>query len=366
MLEAFRRAFVEYQPVARQLSNPAGFRFCSEVVSVASFIRWLFPVGFEAAGFCFNSAKRSRNATVLNREIVRIIVSNHFHDTLWMAAGQEPSSLTNSGDAPPESLSAASLFNAHIQRSQNRVPVVPRVVSRTKLIGFGLEWWRQLRGNGCHHARSKDQHRKESTIHEAAPRSSPNASGLKLAFAILALASGCYAQIASNIAVSCPSPGTQAAITWTQTVPLYARIDTVPPGAVWPPSPNFVQQHFNGTGPQMWSVPVTPGKWMTYLTAPNPDGSWAQTMPVNFTCIAPPSTQGVIVDAETPAGAIDGVNAIFTLAVAPNPASSLVLFQNGLRLRVGDDYNLSGNTITFLPGAIPKIRDTLVASYRHP
>ena len=50
---------------------------------------------------------------------------------------------------------------------------------------------------------------------------------------------------------------------------------------------------------------------------------------------------------ETPGGVINGVNQVFTLAAAPSPAESLVLFLNGSRLQVGVDYTLSGTTITF-------------------
>src|SRR5262245_26122168 len=38
------------------------------------------------------------------------------------------------------------------------------------------------------------------------------------------------------------------------------------------------------------------------------------------------------VDGESPAGVIDGVNSVFTLANAPNPAASLQLFRNGQKL----------------------------------
>jgi hypothetical protein len=71
-----------------------------------------------------------------------------------------------------------------------------------------------------------------------------------------------------------------------------------------------------------------------------------------------------VIDNETLAGTIDGVNAVFTLANAPNPPGSLAVYRNGVRLRAGFDYTLSTNTITFLAGAIPRTGDSLVASYR--
>lgn len=51
-------------------------------------------------------------------------------------------------------------------------------------------------------------------------------------------------------------------------------------------------------------------------------------------------------DAETPSGAINGSNVTFTLANAPNPAASLILFLNKVLQIQGTDYTLSGATIT--------------------
>lgn len=70
------------------------------------------------------------------------------------------------------------------------------------------------------------------------------------------------------------------------------------------------------------------------------------------------------VDTETPAGTMDGVNASFTLAQVPNPAGSLALYRNGMRLKSGLDYTISANAITFNTGYRPQPGDTLVCSYR--
>jgi hypothetical protein len=53
---------------------------------------------------------------------------------------------------------------------------------------------------------------------------------------------------------------------------------------------------------------------------------------------------------EGPSGQINGVNETFTVAHAPSPAGSLRLVLNGLTLHsgAGNDFTLSGNTITFL------------------
>ncbi len=69
-------------------------------------------------------------------------------------------------------------------------------------------------------------------------------------------------------------------------------------------------------------------------------------------------------DQEIPSGVIDGVNTVFTLAFAPSPALSLVLVRGGLTQKQGDDFTLSGLTITFT-GSIPLFGDELVAWYRY-
>lgn len=70
-------------------------------------------------------------------------------------------------------------------------------------------------------------------------------------------------------------------------------------------------------------------------------------------------------DEETPTGAMDGVNSIYSLSAAPNPATSLQLFKNGALQRPGIDYTLSGGAITFAGAAIPRTGDSLLAFYRY-
>lgn len=67
---------------------------------------------------------------------------------------------------------------------------------------------------------------------------------------------------------------------------------------------------------------------------------------------------------EVPAGTIDGSNPGFTLANTP-VAGSLKLYKNGLRLQLGNDFSLSGNTITYLSGQVPQVGDTHLADYRY-
>jgi hypothetical protein len=70
------------------------------------------------------------------------------------------------------------------------------------------------------------------------------------------------------------------------------------------------------------------------------------------------------VDEETPSGAINGVNTVFTLAQTPSPSTSLAVYRNGLRMTSGVDYTLSGAVITFMAGLGPQSSDTLICSYR--
>ena len=82
-----------------------------------------------------------------------------------------------------------------------------------------------------------------------------------------------------------------------------------------------------------------------------------------------PGTGGAasnFVDALVPSGTINGTNPVFTLTSAPNPASSLKLYKNGLLLSQNADYTLSGSTITFASATTtPQTGDALSASYRH-
>lgn len=69
-------------------------------------------------------------------------------------------------------------------------------------------------------------------------------------------------------------------------------------------------------------------------------------------------------DSETPSGAINSINTVYSLAHAPNPAASLALFLNGLLQQAGGfDYTLAGSTITM--NSAPQTGDTLVAYYRY-
>lgn len=73
------------------------------------------------------------------------------------------------------------------------------------------------------------------------------------------------------------------------------------------------------------------------------------------------------IDAETPAGTINGVNDTFTLANTPSPAASLFLFHADGSPYIGGGvhYTLVADTITFDALAIPQTGDLLRANYRY-
>ena len=73
---------------------------------------------------------------------------------------------------------------------------------------------------------------------------------------------------------------------------------------------------------------------------------------------------GAFAENETPSGAINGSNTVFTLANTPNPASSLQVFLNGVyQTPGGEDYTLSTNTITFVTA--PPSGSIIRAFYRY-
>jgi hypothetical protein len=70
-------------------------------------------------------------------------------------------------------------------------------------------------------------------------------------------------------------------------------------------------------------------------------------------------------DGEVPSGAVNGNNVTFTLVFSPSPAASLDLYRNGLLLKLGTDYSLNGNVITFMVASTPQVGDLLIANYRY-
>jgi hypothetical protein len=95
------------------------------------------------------------------------------------------------------------------------------------------------------------------------------------------------------------------------------------------------------------------------LTSTNGVIAWgpALTQVINFS------------DGEVPGNAINGANAVFTLAHGDTTTgTSLMLIRNGVvQTGGGVDYTLSatGTTITFVAASTPQTGDTLVAWYRY-
>jgi hypothetical protein len=91
--------------------------------------------------------------------------------------------------------------------------------------------------------------------------------------------------------------------------------------------------------------------------------SLAITTPITLS--APASAGPSFADVETPSGTVDANNLIFTLVKAPVPPQSLAFFRNGLKQRAGgNDFVLSGSTVTFNPASAPQVGDLLEANYR--
>ncbi|HLH01588.1 MAG TPA: hypothetical protein VKX25_02375 [Bryobacteraceae bacterium] len=82
----------------------------------------------------------------------------------------------------------------------------------------------------------------------------------------------------------------------------------------------------------------------------------------NFMSSTTPTTNAAFVDAETPAGTMNGTNSAFT--VSKTPLNGFALFRNGLLQSPGVDYTISGTGVTFLPNSVPKSTDILSAFYR--
>ncbi len=74
------------------------------------------------------------------------------------------------------------------------------------------------------------------------------------------------------------------------------------------------------------------------------------------------SSSGTFKDDETPAGTINGVNTVFTIANTPL-TGSLKVYRGGARQRVTEDYTLIVKTITFT--FAPQVGEVLLCDYRY-
>jgi len=69
------------------------------------------------------------------------------------------------------------------------------------------------------------------------------------------------------------------------------------------------------------------------------------------------------VDDDTACASWPGAS-VYALTHEPNPASSVTVSQNGLKLKQGNDYTVSGSMVTFLANP-PHATDLLTCAYRY-
>jgi hypothetical protein len=103
------------------------------------------------------------------------------------------------------------------------------------------------------------------------------------------------------------------------------------------------------------SIPFGPGAYFGGVLTYDGNGGKKWMLPS-----APVSS---FADAETPGGAVDGINRSFSLAHPPIPLLSLQFFRNGVLQRAASDYVTTGAVVlTMTP---PSPGDTLQAFYRY-
>ncbi len=138
-------------------------------------------------------------------------------------------------------------------------------------------------------------------------------------------------------------------------------ISLEPNDTATPANTFYVVQYYPQKGPnwsEQWIVPTsaTPLK-VHQVRIISSGGLWP---------VPPPQQQlPTFADSEVPVGPVDGTNRTFQLAFQPAPPTSLILTRNGLVMKRGLDYSLSGKTITFIVEQTPQVGDVLLAWYRY-
>ena len=154
----------------------------------------------------------------------------------------------------------------------------------------------------------------------------------------------------------------------------HVRLDSAPGAPVQPPGSLIQITDVTGLAEALVERPLKALAFRAGRVAiidANGDIAGASGIPTD--CVRVDGTTGpcgstqflpVFVDMETPYGTVNGNNTIFTLSQAPNPASSLHLFRNGILQKPSLDYVVNGNAVTFLNVSTPQTGDQLSASYR--
>ena len=100
------------------------------------------------------------------------------------------------------------------------------------------------------------------------------------------------------------------------------------------------------------------GKWQGVFNGVDPSTG----IPIRDASVCVPLGAGLTEVTETPAGAMNGVNATFTLTNVPNPAGSLSVDLNGVG-QGPNEITVSGGTIIYT--VPPKATDEMWAQYTY-
>lgn len=124
--------------------------------------------------------------------------------------------------------------------------------------------------------------------------------------------------------------------------------------------------YLNAMSTSLNTVSSSIGGFNTTLAGLNTSVSNLTAIVGNLTANAGTSASSAptFVDAEVPAGTLNGTNVVFTLANTPSPAASVTLFVNGILQLNGTDFSLSNKTVTFASASKPQAGDVIQASYR--
>jgi hypothetical protein len=108
-----------------------------------------------------------------------------------------------------------------------------------------------------------------------------------------------------------------------------------------------------------------PDKYLVLRPAGRYEKEILQPEPPQTGAVVPGTIQRTTWVHEVPTGTVNGVNATFTLSQTPNPTTSVMLIVDGLEMKQGTHYTLSGTTITFVTAYIPVTGQYIFAHYEY-